>query len=304
MSPDNPGRATRGARAAALGLFATVLATAAGSEPAAAVVPPHSWFAVRVQPILDRHCVSCHGPEKVRGELRLDTFAALQRGGAEGAVVHAGRPEESELYRRVTLPADHDDVMPPDGKKRLTPEQTGALARWIKAGASAAEPLPPGEEPPVVAAAVAAAPDYRPWRARMTAFEQELGIRLAPVSQQPADGLILRTASGPGRVDDAVLARLADSELAPLIVDAELARTRVTDRAMPALARFPHLVRLDLAHTAVTSNALAALVPLTKLRSLNLVGTGVDATARDILRKIPTLQHVYAYGTPLADAPP
>lgn len=169
MSPVHPGRAARGARAAALGFFAVALAAA---EPAATRVPPHSWFALRVQPILDRHCVSCHGPEKMRGELRLDTFTALQRGGAEGAVVQAGRPEESELYRRVTLPADHDDVMPPDGKTLLTPEQTGVLARWIKAGASPANPPPPGEEPPAVAAAVAAAPDYRPLRARMNALSR------------------------------------------------------------------------------------------------------------------------------------
>ncbi len=270
----------------------------------AAAGPATSWYALRVQPILDRHCVSCHGPEKVRAELRLDSYAALHRGGAGGAVVQPGQPERSELLRRVTLPADHDDVMPSDGKPLLAPEQTGVLARWIKAGASPEAPPPPGEEPPAVAALRPAAPDYRPFLPRLAALQEEFGVRLVPVSQQPTDGLILRTVSAPARVDDAVLARIAASEIAPLIVDAELARTRVSDAALPALARFPNLARLDLARTAVTSTALGALAPLARLRSLNLAGTRIDATARDRLRQLPALEQLHVFGTPLADASP
>jgi len=59
-------------------------------------------------------------------------------------------------------------------------------------------------------------------------LEASLGIRLVPRSQNPTDGLILRTAGAPERCNDATLAQLAP--VASLIVDAELARTMVTDK--------------------------------------------------------------------------
>src|SRR5215217_1884075 len=87
-----------------------------------------------VRAILAHNCYKCHGAEKVKGDLRLDGKHMAFKGGENGPVIVSGNAEESELYRRINLPADHKDVMPSKGKK--LPEKDIATIRfWIAKGA-------------------------------------------------------------------------------------------------------------------------------------------------------------------------
>jgi len=70
------------------------------------------FFAERVAPILEDKCVQCHGPQKHKGKLRLDSFENIMQGGKDGLVVKPGEPKGSELVRRVSLPRDDEDAMP------------------------------------------------------------------------------------------------------------------------------------------------------------------------------------------------
>ncbi len=90
-----------------------------------------------IRPILSDNCFSCHGPDKNsrKAKLRLDT-----REGAFGLIdgihpVVAGKPEESEMHRRITTSDPEDHMPPPKSGKQLTPEQIALLTEWIKAGA-------------------------------------------------------------------------------------------------------------------------------------------------------------------------
>ena len=58
------------------------------------------------------------------------------RGGKDGPVVQAGNTQGSDLLRRITLPANHDDFMPKDGKKALSSDEVKLIELWIGAGAS------------------------------------------------------------------------------------------------------------------------------------------------------------------------
>jgi len=89
-----------------------------------------------VQPILQARCVECHGPLKQKGELRLDAFDTRWfEPGEFGTVVVAGRAAESELVRRMRLPLDDEDHMPPAKKPQHSVEELAALERWIDSGA-------------------------------------------------------------------------------------------------------------------------------------------------------------------------
>jgi hypothetical protein len=91
-----------------------------------------------VRPILFDNCFACHGPdEKARkAKLRLDTREGLyDRTPKREAAVIPGKPEQSELWKRVTA-TDPDDIMPPpESHKVLKPEQKQVLKKWIIAGA-------------------------------------------------------------------------------------------------------------------------------------------------------------------------
>src|SRR5436190_3854555 len=76
-------------------------------------------FNKQIKPILELSCVKCHGGEKPKGKLSLETKAEALKGGNNGTALVPGNPLESPMYKSTTLPADHDDVMPPPKEGKL-----------------------------------------------------------------------------------------------------------------------------------------------------------------------------------------
>src|SRR5262249_14416568 len=90
------------------------------------------FFEKRVRPVLVERCFECHGPKsKGRGGLRVDSRAALLRGGDHGPAIVPGKPEQSFLLR---VPRHEADVKIPP-KEKLPARQIADLAAWVKMGA-------------------------------------------------------------------------------------------------------------------------------------------------------------------------
>jgi hypothetical protein len=123
-------------------LSAACLAVALGINGLKAAEKPATEalvdFQRDIRPILADKCYSCHGSdaEHRKGGLRLDVREAAIEGGESGeAALTPGKPEASELLRRVESD-DPSERMPPHGsKKDLTAAEKLALRRWIAAGA-------------------------------------------------------------------------------------------------------------------------------------------------------------------------
>ena len=88
-------------------------------------------YAKVIQPMFDAHCVSCHGPKKEKGKLRLDTLEATLKGGKNPTFV-IGKPNSSMLLSRVFLDRTAGDVMPPKAEKPMTEKQKEALYAFIE----------------------------------------------------------------------------------------------------------------------------------------------------------------------------
>jgi uncharacterized membrane protein len=120
-------------------------------SPAISVKDPRQLpvFAGVIAPIFENKCVSCHGAAKSKGGLRLDSFAALMKGGEDGVALQPGDAAHSPVLQRALLPADDDDHMPPHGKPQLTAAETTLLKWWIETGAAenktVAELQPPAD---------------------------------------------------------------------------------------------------------------------------------------------------------------
>ena len=90
-----------------------------------------------VRPILSDYCFACHGPDKNHREadLRLDTESGLLGDGNQKGVITPGKPDESELLRRIL--ADGEEKMPPpEFGKVLDENQISILRKWIEQGGS------------------------------------------------------------------------------------------------------------------------------------------------------------------------
>jgi mono/diheme cytochrome c family protein len=99
----------------------------------AALTRPIRYFG-DIHPILAEHCVSCHGPDKQKGSLRLDSRdAALAGGGSFGPAIVPGNPADSPLLL-FTAHFEPEMEMPPDEDK-LSDHQIALLRTWIEQGA-------------------------------------------------------------------------------------------------------------------------------------------------------------------------
>jgi cytochrome c len=107
-------------------------------------IPPASdkkgvTYDADIKPIFEKSCVKCHGTEKQKGKLRLDSLAATLKGGEDGKVVEVGDSAKSMLVHNVAHVGDKDMFMPPpDNKDKIQPltkEQVGLIRAWIDQGA-------------------------------------------------------------------------------------------------------------------------------------------------------------------------
>src|SRR3954447_463164 len=114
-------------------LLALVLAA-----PGAPGQPPRpdaeTLFEVKVRPVLAGTCFPCHGGKKVGGGLRVDSRAALLKGGDGGPAVVPGDPDGSPLLKALRHAKDADVRMPPD--RRLPDAVVADFVAWVRHGAA------------------------------------------------------------------------------------------------------------------------------------------------------------------------
>jgi hypothetical protein len=92
-------------------------------------------FAKDIKPIFEKSCFKCHGEEKQKAKLRLDSVEAVKKGSENGEVIVVGKSEKSSLVHTVAGLVE-DTIMPPEGKgDPLTKEQIGLIRAWIDQGA-------------------------------------------------------------------------------------------------------------------------------------------------------------------------
>jgi mono/diheme cytochrome c family protein len=269
----------------------------------AAVPNPDSFYAKQIHPVFDANCVGCHGASKTEGGLRLDSYEMLMKGGKDGPVLLPRRAENSLLIQRVTLPVNNQHFMPAEGRPPLKPDQIASIRAWIEQGASpdantvAGVSMPPeAKEPPIQPVG-----DYSKLMDEIRQMENSQGAKLLPVSSKPSDGLILNTVDVAANFGDTQLAQF--EKFAPYVVEADLARTAVTDASFEILSRFTHLRALHLEATAVTGSGLGRLAPLSQLTYLNLSETKVTAANLSSIRSMRNLHHIYLFNSPAQPAP-
>lgn len=91
-------------------------------------------LSLEVRGLFAHKCYQCHSENKQKGELVLEHKEGVFKGGKSGLAVVPGKPEESEIYKRIILPANSKKVMPTKGKL-LTPDEIALVKLWIKEGA-------------------------------------------------------------------------------------------------------------------------------------------------------------------------
>ena len=96
-------------------------------------------YAGDIKAIFDKSCVKCHGAEKPKAKLRMDSLEGVLKGSADGKVIEAGNSAKSALVHSVAQLGDEDHWMPPKNNKAkiapLTKDEVGLIRAWIDQGA-------------------------------------------------------------------------------------------------------------------------------------------------------------------------
>jgi hypothetical protein len=263
-------------------------------------------FQKDVLPLLQQKCIDCHGAEKQKGKLRLDSKEATFKGGKDGPAVKAKDAAGSELIKRVSLPAGNDDRMPPEGDG-LTAEQITVLKAWIDAGAAWPEGvvIESKTKPKAAAAPVRQGPplpalpelpkDFKAAAGEAAALAtlSKAGLEVRPIAQNsPWHEANFRLAG----------TNLTDTSLAPLkevtsLIELNLGATRVTDAGLASIANLGYLQNLQAPLTGITDAGIARLKGLSNLVSINLYGTQVSDAGLEHLKGLKHLRSVYVWQT-------
>ena len=101
-------------------------------------------FQQHIAPILEQHCISCHGPDDPESGFELTSRNTAFKGGYSGKAILPNNSDQSLLIQMVAGTRDDDLTMPPDGEK-LTDKQIAMLRIWIDTGADWPEEMTLGE---------------------------------------------------------------------------------------------------------------------------------------------------------------
>jgi len=255
-------------------------------------------FKKEIRPILEQNCFKCHGEEKQKGKLRLDSGEAALKGGKVGPAFVAGDPDKSEAVRRITLPKDDDDFMPSEGEP-LSKAQIDLIREWIKQGAvwpdepKVAEKKSSANDPVLPA-------DFKPGanEAKAIAKLGEAGVEARPIAMnvpwREANFRLQGT-----NITDATLPPLKDMAS---LVEVNLANTKVTDAGLANLKGLTNLIRLHLELTDITDAGLAHIKGLKNLTYLNLYATKVTDAGLEQVKELPRLKNLYLWQTKTTEA--
>jgi uncharacterized membrane protein len=265
-------------------------------------------FSTLVAPTLDARCVTCHGPARQSGTLRLDSPDAIRKGGESGAVIVPGSAAGSLLVRRIFLPTSDKKAMPPKGHPAPSHAEVAVLRWWIDQGASFDQMLADTQVPAELEPALAdrlgpvdlSAPSIlsvrvQPGDPKAIETLKALKLRVEPLR---ADSSLLLVQAPPAArgLDDAGLKTL--EALAEQIVWLDLGGTKVTDAGVTLLLpRLVNLWKLSLDRTVITDRALLSLEKLPRLEAVNVYGTAITDAGLKPLERLPRLRSVYVWQT-------
>lgn len=238
----------------------------------------------------------------------MDDSLRLMKGGEDGVIIEPGNAQSSEMIKRLLLPVDNDDHMPPREKSQLTEQQVAILHWWISNGAvfdKKVKELPQDDQikPALLAlqqtaasksdiSFIPAAP-VSPADEKVLAQLKQKGIVVLPVAK---NSNYLQASFVTDTIVDAADLQLLQ-QAGRQLVWLNLSGTTAGDNEMAAVAKLGNLTRLNLSGTAITDKAMQQLTGLKQLQYLNLVNTTISTAGLMQLKPLQQLQSLYIYKT-------
>lgn len=264
-------------------------------------------YADIVKPILKQKCFSCHNEGKQKGGLLMSTTAGLMAGGDYGPIVVPGDVEDSKLIKRIHLPLNDDNHMPPEGRKQLSDNEILLLEWWVDEGATFKSHVASLDRSERIESILntyvrsESAPDISHLENVSDAELEKLqkaGISISRLSA--GNPLLIVNLSRDTTLTKRKLGHLKKYRYN--IQELDLSSSNADDNMLSVLSGFKNLSKLKLRNTKITTKGIKRLEGLDRLRSLNLHSTIVDDESLEILESLPALNTVYVWDSNISQS--
>jgi mono/diheme cytochrome c family protein/uncharacterized membrane protein len=241
-------------------------------------------YADIIQPIFESKCYGCHNKSKKKGKLRLDEPEFILKGGKDGEVIKPGNADESDMMKRLLLPRNEEDHMPPKEKPQLKDNEIALIHWWIATGATFDKKTKDLEQSEKI----------KPMLLSLQKEVKKVPPDVPQAMVEKADEKALQKLKQRGIVVLPV-AQNSNYLTANFITVDTITYNDIA--LLTPIAQLINLTRLQLDNTLITDKALASLRLLIDLQYLNLVGTKVTGNGIMQLKGLPKLQAIYIYKT-------
>ncbi len=279
--------------------------------------PPSQWFVsepeeeIEISPaskayevvdlIVQQKCASCHGKNKQKGGLRMDTQSAMLAGGKNGTLFDG--KDASLLIQRITLPQDDEEHMPPKDRKQLTKSELDFLIWWVEAGANFDKTLLELDYPDslhgiltqkVVADVLIPEADVE--KADDAAIDKlrALGVVVQPVARDVNYLTVNFVNVLNHKISDAI-SELSQIEMQ--LISLNIDDQQLSQASWEVVGTLSTLRKLQAKNTNLDDAHMVNLQSLENLVSLNLVGTPITLSGLKHLEGLENLRNVYLYQT-------
>lgn len=268
-------------------------------------------FKDMIIPVFEAKCLSCHNDQRAKGGFVMSSYDQIQKGGESGQPsLSPGAPYESEIYKRVILPEDHPDRMPPEGKTPMSDAEIALLKYWIASGAADTLKLVHARQVDTLRHVVdGLLPELAKYRRRaqiekvkLETLESELAdlaarldvtIRKDSLSEETRFTLSMKFPPAQFTNDQFIALRPYFEVFSKL----SLTSSGIDDAGLYYIGQMTNLQELYLQKTKLDGSGIIHLQNLPRLEVLNLSFTQIDDKAAIDLLKFPSLREVYLYRT-------
>lgn len=259
-----------------------------------------------VYPILEAKCVGCHNSKKSKGDLVMETRELFMKGGKDGVPWDTTKADLGVMMRRIHMPEEEKEHMPPKGKTQLTDNEMFIIHEWVKRGADFDKKfidLLPTDT--FYAIGKKTLPSSLEENYDFPAADESEIAKLNNNNRVLTPLAIGSPALNVSFYNSALFNISSVKELAPVndkVVEINLDKMGVKDEDVSALKQFKNLRKLNLSFTQITGKTLGELQSLPNLKSISLSGTAVDYENLKKLQTFPKLKAVYLWSTPAASS--
>ena len=267
-----------------------------------------------IKPILHAKCVSCHNPNKQKGDLVLHSAEGIMKGGKSGNTIVAGDIDKSELIHRVTLDQDNSKFMPANNQPPLTAVEVGLLKWWVASGADFNKNIAESKLDEKTKFLFAF----------YLGFDEESNKEIVLPKVAPADSgilrqlkemkLIVRSLAAQSNLLDIsfIMVQKSNPEQKKLILQKllsvkeqvyrlDVSNCALSNEEMKTIADFPNLNKLEVQKNNLTDEDAAPLKALQQLASLNIGQNAITDKSIAVFKQMTGLQKINLWQTQFTD---